>query len=600
MKKIVIIVSALLLCVFYSSAYSANWVRSGKIVEKEFNEYGNSPLVFGYLTFPPSNENNCSWEDDGDLALNFDISILSRLAGSSFDVDNIYVDGVVTGEVALSSWLLAWKLSEGEYAIPPLITYDWSNRDIVSFCVGRMAQGGSIGSLENIILWYDGPVQTVFHKAPLGNEESSNENGGPMVDMTKVPGSKLVSQGQESDNESGTWNNEIGYSPPSSGSDSSGSEPDFKPVEVYIDHHRKVLRPGEDHEIFTRIKNKGNGSSPDDIRIKYWRSDGYNIDAKDDRVNLGTDNIQKENLPPGDSKWESKHVSAPSTPGTYNYTVEADDNEQIEESRESNNKFDPPFVFQVKKPDFYFANAYIVGGMTQFSPGYAFQIKVFTENDGAVPGPDVEVHYYLGGVKFGEDNMRDYNLEPEDPPKEESIYVVAPDTPGNYTVSACIDPADNVDEGNENNNCWSRSFVVESPPDPEPDYNISVSSVTAGSKETNIHAGEKFSIDAVVQNSGDTLPSNALLGYFLLGGELTEPLFLGSDTISPQDFPTTSFQSESLEDITVPGNPGVYEVQVCIDYDEQISESSETDNCRTIEIEVKKKHLNHALINIFD
>ena len=61
-----------------------------------------------------------------------------------------------------------------------------------------------------------------------------------MVDMTKVPGSKLVSQGQDSDNESGTWNNEIGYSPPSSGSDSSGSEPDFKPMEVYIDHHRKV------------------------------------------------------------------------------------------------------------------------------------------------------------------------------------------------------------------------------------------------------------------------------------------------------------------------------------------------------------------------
>ncbi|KKQ47537.1 MAG: hypothetical protein US66_C0010G0014 [Candidatus Moranbacteria bacterium GW2011_GWD2_37_9] len=401
------------------------------------------------------------------------------------------------------------------------------------------------------------------------------------------------------DNESGTWSNEVSYTPPGDDSVSSGGDPDFKPMELYIDHHRKLLRPGQDHEVFTRIKNKGDASSPEDIQIRYWLSDGYKIDAKDDRISFGTDNIQKENLPPGDSKWESKTNEAPNTPEIYNYTVEADDEDDIEEVKESNNTFDPPYVFEVKKPELYFANAYIVGEQEQYSPGYVFQLKVFTENDGANPGKDVKVYYYMDGVKFGEDNMREYNIEPEDPPKEESIYAVAPMTPGTHTVSAVVDPGDYVDEGNENNNTWSKTFTVVAP-DPEPVYDTAVASVSVSNPELSFYPGEIFEISAVAQNLGDNPPSDILMGYFLLGGELSEPLLLGSITITSQDFPSTSIITKSLGNIGAPGLSEIYQIKACINYDERFVEASEENDCRTIEIEVKKEHLNPAVINILD
>lgn len=265
-----------------------------------------------------------------------------------------------------------------------------------------------------------------------------------------------------------SWYWEDIYTPPADGSNESGGDPDFVVREVYVDHHKKVLRPDEDIEIFTRVKNKGDGESPEDIRIKYWRSDGEHVDPKDDRRNLGTDNIKKENLLPGESKWESKHAKASSTPGTYNYTVEADYGDDIDELHESNNLSDE-YVVEVKKPQLFFSSFYIIGGAITFDPGEMIPIKAYTDNTGAEPGSDVKLHYYLDDVKIGEDNMRNYNLEPEDPPKEENIYIAAPQTPGIHTIAARIDPSDNVDESNENDNYRSVSFeVLEPEPIPNP------------------------------------------------------------------------------------------------------------------------------------
>jgi hypothetical protein len=112
MKKWLLFLSALGM-LHSITAYTANWVRDGKVTEKEWSDNSSKPIVFGFLTFPPPNNNECSWENDGDLALNFDISNLARLAGDSFDVNKLYIDGVGIGEVSLTSWLLTWRLNEG-------------------------------------------------------------------------------------------------------------------------------------------------------------------------------------------------------------------------------------------------------------------------------------------------------------------------------------------------------------------------------------------------------------------------------------------------------------------------------------------------------
>lgn len=268
-----------------------------------------------------------------------------------------------------------------------------------------------------------------------------------------------------------SWTWEDVYTPGSDPSNETGGDPDYVVRETYIAHHKKILRPGEDTEIFTRIKNQGDATSSQDIGLKYWRSDGNSIDPKDDRVNLGTDNIQGENLSPGESKWESKHVQAPSTPGTYNFTVEVDHDEDIGEIHESNNKFDPPFVFQVKKTQLFFSSFFIYGGGTAFDPGTMLQVKAYTDNTGAEPGSDAKLFYYLDGAKVGEDSMRNYNLEPEDIPKEEYIYIAVPQTPGTHVISARIDPLNSIDETNEADNYAQIVLTVRdlAPPQSQPD-----------------------------------------------------------------------------------------------------------------------------------
>ena len=100
----ILFISLLIACV--SVVNAANFHRADGVTEKEWDN--KSPMVFGYLTLPPLNDNNCQWDGDGDLALNFDISVLSRLAGSAFDVNKLYFDGVTAGEWALDAWFLSW------------------------------------------------------------------------------------------------------------------------------------------------------------------------------------------------------------------------------------------------------------------------------------------------------------------------------------------------------------------------------------------------------------------------------------------------------------------------------------------------------------
>lgn len=176
------------------TVWAVNWIRNGEVVEKELNDSNGKPKVFGYLTFPPYNQNNCNWEGgDGDLALNFDVSVLARLAGNSFDVDKLYFDGVFAGEWALDAWFLSW----GKNSIPPLNGYDWKNRNIISFCVGAIAQGvtGGGNALQSIVLWYDGPIESPIHRpTPEPYNENSPKNMADTNDSIVVSGNGLTAR----------------------------------------------------------------------------------------------------------------------------------------------------------------------------------------------------------------------------------------------------------------------------------------------------------------------------------------------------------------------------------------------------------------------
>jgi predicted outer membrane repeat protein len=126
---------------------------------------------------------------------------------------------------------------------------------------------------------------------------------------------------------------------------SGSSKPDLVVREIYLTDHKTSFFTGEAFRIYARTKNVGDADIDHDIRIRYYRSTGKKID--NNPTSLGTDDIQKENLEEGESHWEDKGTTAPSTPGTYNITVKADCDKEVDEEHESNNWYDPPLVFEV-------------------------------------------------------------------------------------------------------------------------------------------------------------------------------------------------------------------------------------------------------------
>ncbi len=94
------------------------------------------------------------------------------------------------------------------------------------------------------------------------------------------------------------------------------------------------------------MENVGKENVDHDVRIEYYLSEGKKID--DDPDDLGHDDIDEDRLTTSHSGCEEKHTNAPSKPGIYNITVEADTEDDVDEEHESNNTFDPPLVFEVK------------------------------------------------------------------------------------------------------------------------------------------------------------------------------------------------------------------------------------------------------------
>ena len=122
------------------------------------------------------------------------------------------------------------------------------------------------------------------------------------------------------------------------------------------------------------------------FNIKYLLSNGTGIDSSP--KSLAGDSISS--LGKGNSKWEYATVTAPTTPGTYNITVQADsdDNpEDIVESNEDNNYFKPPVVIKV--------------AISNAKPEGNFDAADCTSIRGWTRDPDttnpINVHFYVDG-----------------------------------------------------------------------------------------------------------------------------------------------------------------------------------------------------------
>ncbi len=132
-----------------------------------------------------------------------------------------------------------------------------------------------------------------------------------------------------------------------SGGSGGGSVPDFIVNDIWLENQlgqtKTVFRPGETITMKAKIKNVGT-NSPMGIEAKFYLSNGEEVDS--DKEPKETVNIDENDLESGETHTTAEELFAPSARGTYNITVCADTDEEVEEEHERNNCSDEA-VFRV-------------------------------------------------------------------------------------------------------------------------------------------------------------------------------------------------------------------------------------------------------------
>lgn len=98
---------------------------------------------------------------------------------------------------------------------------------------------------------------------------------------------------------------------------------------------KTTFSPGESVQAKAQFKNKGAGNFTTAITVKFYRSNGYKVDANKQEVGDGT--IQPSSLTTGNTHTETETFIVPTTPGTYNIQACGDTGKVVSELHEGNN-----------------------------------------------------------------------------------------------------------------------------------------------------------------------------------------------------------------------------------------------------------------------
>lgn len=229
-----------------------------------------------------------------------------------------------------------------------------------------------------------------------------------------------------------------------------------------------------------QLKNTGSASIPGSsyVETRFYLSDGAKEDAHSDWDRVGTDQTLGSNLDPGETHTETEGLKlwerTDIKPGkTYNIVAcvdrIADQSNGIgawAEKHESNN-CSTEAVFMVSGSfDFRVTSVALGLGKTSLLSGEVFTVDAVAYNAGDDAPTDMRVGYYLSGgellnrVLLGTDNIRSSNFGSGVSKAENLSYAVAPLKPATYTLEACADYDNRVNETNESNNCTSFVFDV--------------------------------------------------------------------------------------------------------------------------------------------
>ncbi|MCK4661300.1 MAG: T9SS type A sorting domain-containing protein [Bacteroidales bacterium] len=147
-------------------------------------------------------------------------------------------------------------------------------------------------------------------------------------------------------------------------------------------------------------------------------------------------------------------------------------------------------------------------------------------------------------------------------------------SPGQHTIKMIIDADNEIDESDETNNEYSRTFFI---------YSDQPNLTCVPENSTLTVDGTTVGLSITVINDGNASIGSSELGYYLSEDNKsisTSDYLIGTDYVTSLSSGSTSVESINIDVITIsPTIPvGTYYVGFIIDHLEQVAESDETDN----------------------
>lgn len=335
--------------------------------------------------------------------------------------------------------------------------------------------------LESIVLWYDGPVSTTQQPFP------KDRPAGDPMDMSDEADALAVSgNGNTVASFNGFGIKTEETEPPDNG------KPDFIVNKVWLTTvggtEQYTYNITDEVKMNAELKNIGDDDIPSNsyVYTRFYLSKGYKEDSHNEWVRVGTDQTLGSNLDPGETHSEQEGLNLWNQdivqPGkVYNVVVctdrTADQNNgsgDWVEKHESNN-CSTEAVFTVNGSyNFRITSLALGGGKTSLNIGETFGVDATAYNAGDDAPRDTRVGYFFSGgeiqgeLLIGTDAIKEENFTAGVSKAETLSSVVAPTVAGVYTLTACTDYDDRVQETNESDNCLSTSVDVVNPSTPDP------------------------------------------------------------------------------------------------------------------------------------
>ena len=215
------------------------------------------------------------------------------------------------------------------------------------------------------------------------------------------------------------------------------------------------LVPGGSFTLTARLQNEGDGEAPA-TTLRYYSSTDTTITTSDTEV--GTDSVDA--LASGEFANHRINLTAPSSPGTYNYGACVD---AVTNETDTTNNCTGYISLRVQEPDRPDLTVTQVRASSSPVAGATFTLSTVVINAGDAESTATTLRYYrstdstvdTSDTELGTDSIGALEKSRGSP---ESLNVTAPSTAGTYHYAVCVDTVTN--ESNTTNNCQNYTTQV--------------------------------------------------------------------------------------------------------------------------------------------